>query len=208
MRERWYCKKFLILVVVAIVFALMISSCELSQTASQPSTPTMGLEVPIVSAETKPVDETEGEMEVETEPEADTEAKDTEEEVSEEEEPTPAPTETPMPLPTATEKPVESKDAEEENEEVADVETTATAIPYIKTENNDPMILVYSETSCYEYPDLESDIVGVAAGGSALEAFERDWNWYKVIHPTIGGLTCWISGENIQPNQTAFHLSD
>ena len=207
-------RKTLEIMVLCVLLALMISSCELQQAASQPATPTMGLEVPVVSAETKSAPEAEEDMAAEEEIESDAEAKDVEEETSDEEAPAPAPTETPMPLPTATEKSIESKDAGEEADEEADAESaeelapTPTEIPYVKTLNQDPLVLVYLKTSCYESPDFNSDVVGVAAGGSALGAFDRDSNWYKVVHPTIGGLTCWISGDHIQPNKTAFYLGD
>jgi len=215
MRNKIESKKVVILVALSIILAVLVSACELQQVGNMPATPTMEeLEIPILAAETKAAEE-EAEAPAEEadakEVAEETSDEDVESEEVEEEEPAPAPTETPKPQPTATEKPAEADAEEEETEEAeeeADAGPTPTEIPYVQTSNNDPMVMVYMTTNCYENADLESEVMGVAVGGSALGAFERDWNWYKVVHPTVGGLTCWVTGDSIHPNQTAFNLGD
>lgn len=200
MKHAFSLSKFGVLVLLAIVATIMFSACNLQQTKEIPSTPTIPLEIPVIAAETE---------EVEEEAEVETEEVDAEEET--EEIPTQAPTETPKPQATATAKPEEVDDAEEEDagdEEAVEAETKPTEIPFMKTSNNDPMVVIYAQTNCYETADLDSKVIGVATGVTALGAFNRDWNWYRVVHPTTGGLTCWVTGDNIRPNQTAFNLGN
>jgi outer membrane biosynthesis protein TonB len=206
MRVKINHKKITALVVLGLLFVLLISACELQSNSSiLPATPTMPLEIPIIAAETNVDEEAAAEEPVETAPEADTETEAEDAVASDEGEEAPAPTETPKPKPTATKEPVE---AEGEPEEEVDAEPTPTEIPYVYTANSDPMVMVYGSTNCYKAADADSEVIGVAIGGTALGASERQWNWYKVVHPTTGGLVCWVTGDSIRPNQTAYNLGD
>ncbi len=204
MREKQHPTKYFFLIVIGLVISLAVSGCELSQTSNIPATPTMvQVEIPVIEAEAdskedgsdtpKTVDETESEPVEEVEE-------------AEEEAEVPAATETPKPQPTPTEEPMEAETVEEET--VAEAEPTPTAIPYETTANKDPMVLIYGKTNCYASPDMDAEVIGVAPGGTALGAFERQWNWYKVVHPTKGGWVCWLTGDSIRPNQTAYNLGD
>ncbi|MEE4195430.1 MAG: hypothetical protein V2J07_09550 [Anaerolineae bacterium] len=204
MREKHNPIKYLILIVLSLVLSLAISGCELSQTNKMPATPTMvQVEIPVIEAET----ETEEDESVVPETEDEIASEPVEEvEEAEEEMDIPAATETPKPQPTPTEEPMEAETVEEET--VEEIEPTPTAIPYETTANKDPMVLIYSKTNCYASPDMDAEVIGVALGGTALGAFERQWNWYKVVHPTKGGWVCWLTGDSIRPNQTAFNLDN
>jgi len=162
----------------------------------------MPLEIPVITAiPTEGVDEAEVvedevvPIEVEDEIEEPVELPEVEEEVEE-------------PEVEATPIPVEVEDETEEEVEPEDeiVSATPTVIPFVYTANPDPMVMFYGATNCYVDPDMESDVAGVAPRGIALGAYKRDWNFYQVVHPTKPGHVCWVTGDTIRPNQTAFNL--
>ena len=201
MRERKLQKRFVVTMALSLIAVVLITGCNLSSSNSIPPTPTMvELEIPILTAETE--DDMAGEESEVISDEEESQEEDTFESAS--------PTETPKPQPTATQEPEAEAAVEEtiEAEEIAEEVPTPTRIPYVTTANSDPMVMIYGTTNCYESPDLEADVIGVASGGTALGAFNRDWNWYKVVHPTTGGLVCWVTGESIRPNQSAYQLGN
>jgi hypothetical protein len=194
-----------IVFIVVLLVLISMAACSLpSSTGTAPATPTMPLEIPVITAApTEGVEEAEAvedevvpiEVEDEIEIEEPTELPEVEEEVEEVEiEATPIPVE------------VEEETEEEVEPEDEIVSATPTAIPFVYTANPDPMVMFYGATNCYVDPDTESDVAGVAPRGTALGAFLRNWNFYLVVHPTKPGHVCWVTGDTIRPNQTAFNL--
>lgn len=190
-------KKIGIVIFLSMLLLLLVPACNLSPKSTLPATPTMvELEIPILEAEENG----------DTTEDMDEDITEEEPVVEEEQEAANSLTETPMPQPTATPEPEEAEDTAA-TEEVAEVLATPTLIPFVTTSNPDPMVLIYGATNCYASSDTESDVLGVASAGTALGAFKRDWNWYQVVHPTKGGLVCWVTGDSIRPNQSAYKLN-
>jgi hypothetical protein len=187
-----------IIFTMALLVLISLAACRLpSSTGTVPATPTMPLEIPVITAaptegvdEAEVVDDEVVPIEVEEEIEEPTELPEVEE-----------------PEVEATPTPVE---VEDETDEVASgdeiVSATPTAIPFVYTANRDPMVMFYGATNCYVDPNTESTVSGVASRATALGAFRRNGNFYQVVHPTKGGHVCWVTGDTIRPNQTAFNL--
>jgi hypothetical protein len=192
-----------VIFIVTTLVLISLAACRLpSSTGTVPATPTMPLEIPVITAapteiveEEEVVEEEVVPIEVEEEIEEPVEEPEIEEEIEE-------------PEAEATPTPVEVEDETEEEVEPEDeiVSATPTAIPFVYTANPDPMVMFYGATNCYVDPDTESDVAGVVPRGIALGAYKRDWNFYQVVHPTKPGHVCWVTGETIRPNQTAFNL--
>lgn len=200
---------------IVLMIFIFLPACSLpTSPGTAPATPTMPLSIPVITAaptegveETavvvEPTEEVAEEVvvpiEVEEEIEEPTPLPEEEEpeatEVVEEEiEATPVPTEAVEP----TEEDVESED------EV--VSATPTAIPFVYTANPDPMVMFYGATNCYVDADTDSLVSGVAPRGIALGAYKRNGNFYQVVHPTKPGRVCWVTGDTMRPNQTAYNL--
>ena len=183
------------------LLALILTGCNMPASKDTPATPTVPLTIPVITAgpTNAAADDADDDIEVI-------------EEETEEADEAPAPTETAMP------QEADSADEAEETESdstadpaqaaTATTAPTATVIPYITTENGDPMVMFYGSTTCYAEADSDSAVLGTAPSGTALAAFKRDWNWYLVVHPTTGGMVCWVTGDTIRPNQSAFNLGN
>ncbi len=195
MRVRQNQIKIIILVSLGILLALGGAACQMSSTNSNvPATPTMPLDIPVITADT-----TKSAVDQEVEEIADAPVAEDEKVVEEE---SASPTETPKPQATA--EPETASDAAAEEVVYA---ATPTVIPAKSDENPDPMVYIYGVVNCYKSPDVSSQVTGKTLAGTALAAHQRSWNFYQIDHPTIGGISCWITGDSIRPNTEAFALA-
>ena len=204
--------------IIALIVFISLAACTLpSSSGTIPATPTMPLAIPVITAAP-----TEGVEEAEV---VDEEVDEIVEEVvvpieveEEIEEPTELPEEEPAQdieetevieeeiEPTSTPVVVEIAEEEEDESEDEIVSATPTAIPYVYTANPDPMVMFYGATNCYVAADTDSVVSVVVPRGIALGAYRRNWNFYQVVHPTKPGRVCWVTGDTIRPNQSAYNL--
>jgi outer membrane biosynthesis protein TonB len=193
-----------IVFIVVVLVLISLAACTLpSSQGTAPATPTVPMEIPVITAVptevVEEVEEVEDEVvpiEVEEEIEEPAELPEVEEEEVEE------PETEPTPIPVAVDD--ETEDEVDSEDEI--VSATPTAIPFVNTANPDPMVMFYGATNCYVDPNTDSTVSGVASRATALGAFRRNWNFYQVVHPTKPGHVCWVTGDTIRPNQTAFNL--